>query len=99
MNLLRERMPALGELAPRHLRHGIRVVALASGLHRVVLGSGEVLGYLDPREPSEPGARFRHPNIPTKHVRSASDDASTAYMAGLSVTCCSTTSSAVHTAH
>ena len=57
MNLLRERMPALGELAPRHLRHGIRVVALASGLHRVVLGSGEVLGYLDPREPSEPGAR------------------------------------------
>tara|TARA_Y100000814_G_scaffold231813_1_gene175707 strand:- start:11999 stop:12157 length:159 start_codon:yes stop_codon:yes gene_type:complete len=52
MNLLRERMPALGELAPRHLRHGIRVVALASGLHRVVLGSGEVLGYLDPREPS-----------------------------------------------
>ena len=58
MNLLRERMPALGELAPRHLRHGIRVVALASGLHRVVLGSGEVLGYLDPREPSEPGARW-----------------------------------------
>ncbi|WP_294179753.1 hypothetical protein [uncultured Schumannella sp.] len=58
MNLLRERIPAPSELAPRHERHGIRVVALASGLHRVVLASGEVLGYLEPVERSGAGVRW-----------------------------------------
>lgn len=58
MNLLRERRPIPGELAARHARHGIRVVPLASGLHRVVWESGEILGYLQPGDPSEPGSRW-----------------------------------------
>lgn len=67
MNLLRERMPAPAALAPRHARFGIRLVPLASGLQRVVLGDGEVLGYLEPVELPGVGPRFA-----SKRMRGAS---------------------------